>query len=69
MTEEGKTASQVAVMIAGNPPRGRRMCACALVLVVLIALSLYFIAMRKKTAPLKESPLVPSTLIFIFATR
>jgi len=43
------------------------MCACAIVLVVLIALSLAFIAMRKKSAPLKEAPLVPST--FTLAMR
>jgi hypothetical protein len=40
------------------------MCAFAVVLVVLIALSLAFVAMRKKTAPVKAAPLVPSTLTF-----
>ncbi len=43
------------------------MCACAIVLVVLIALGVAFVTMRKKTAPVKAAPLVPST--FTLSTR
>jgi hypothetical protein len=62
----GRTGSNrhlIFVMIAGNPKSCRTMAAFAVVLVVLIAVSVGFIAARKRTAPLKAMPLHPSTIV------
>jgi hypothetical protein len=63
LPEDSKLASQLPVMIAGNPKSCRTIAACAVVLVLLIVVSTAFIAMRKRTAPLKVVPLHPSTFI------
>jgi hypothetical protein len=53
----------LAVMIAGNPKAGRTMATCALALLLAMILITAFVAFRKRTAPVKEPPLHPSTLI------
>ena len=61
--KDSKLASQLPVMIAGNPKSCRTIVACAVVLVLLIVVSTAFIAMRRTTAPVKVVPLHPSTFI------
>jgi len=50
-------------MIAGNPKAGRKMAKFAIVLFLAMLLITAFVALRKRTAPLKEPPLHPSTVI------
>jgi hypothetical protein len=63
LPKDSKLASQLPVMIAGNPKSCRTIAACAVVLVLLIVVSTALIAMRKRTAPLKVVPLHPSTFM------
>jgi hypothetical protein len=56
-------------MIAGNPKTGRKLATMAVVLLIAMVLVSVIVAMRKKSAPLQEPPLVPSTvLVVIFAS-
>jgi len=50
-------------MIAGNPNAGRKLATLAIAIVVMMFLITGILAMRKKTAPVKEPPLHPSVAV------
>jgi len=50
-------------MIAGNPNTGRRVAIAAVALLLAMILFTAFVAFRKRTAPLQQPPLHPSTAI------
>jgi hypothetical protein len=59
----GKFSISPCGMIAGNPKWCRTLVACAVILMSLIVVSTAFVAMRKRTAPIKAVPMHPSTFI------
>jgi hypothetical protein len=50
-------------MIAGNPKRARSKAFCAIVLAILIVATVAVIATRKKTPPMRVTPIHPSMLV------
>jgi len=50
-------------VIAGNPKSGRKVAVAVAALLFAMLLITAFVATRKRTAPLKEPPMHPSTLI------
>jgi len=50
-------------MIVGNPNAGRRMATAAITILVMLILITLILSARKKTAPAKELPLHPSTMV------
>jgi len=52
-------------MIAGNPKIGRKLATMAVALFIAMVLVSVFVALRKKTAPLQEPPLHPSTVLVV----
>ena len=52
-------------MIAGNPKTGRKLATMAVALFIAMLLVSIFLAMRKRTAPLEEPPLLPSVVLVV----
>ena len=50
-------------MIVGNPNAGRRMATALITLLLMMIIAIVIVSVRKKTAPAKEPPLHPSTII------
>jgi len=55
-------------MIAGNPNTGRRVATLAIALFIMMILITALVAVRKRTAPVKEPPLHPSVLVLTAGT-
>jgi hypothetical protein len=60
-----ETCISVVTLIAGHQNTGRTLVTVLLVAVLAILLTTAFVALRKKTAPLKEPPLHPSALLVL----
>jgi hypothetical protein len=63
--ENPSSASAYTTMIAGNPRTGRKLATVVAALFIAIVLVSVFAAMRKRTAPLQEPPLHPSTVLSV----
>jgi hypothetical protein len=50
-------------MIVGNPNTGRKTATAVITLLLMMVLITIIVSVRKKTAPVKEPPLHPSTVI------
>lgn len=50
-------------MIAGNPNAGKKIATAAIAVVLMMILITAVVGFRKRTAPVKEPPLHPSTVI------
>ena len=64
-TKTPSTASEHTTMIAGNPKTGRKLATMAVALFIAMLLVSIFLAMRKRTAPLEEPPLLPSIVLVV----
>jgi hypothetical protein len=52
-------------MIAGNPNAGRRFATVAIAIFLMMVVIAVLVGLSKRTAPLKEPPLHPSTIISV----
>ena len=50
-------------MIVGNPNTGRKTATAVITLLLIMLIITIIVSVRKKTAPIKEPPLHPSTLV------
>lgn len=50
-------------MIVGNPKTGRKTATAVITMLLIMVLITIIVSARKKTAPVKEPPLHPSTVI------
>lgn len=50
-------------MIVGNPNAGRKTATAVITLLLLMLVITIIVSVRKKTAPIKEPPLHPTTLV------
>jgi LPXTG-motif cell wall-anchored protein len=50
-------------MIVGNPNTGKKTATAVIAVLLVMVLVTIIVSVRKKTAPLKEPPMHPSTLI------
>jgi len=50
-------------MIAGNPNAGKRLATIAIAIFLMMIVIAVWVGLSKRTAPLKEPPLHPSTII------
>jgi hypothetical protein len=56
-------------MIVGNPNTGRKTATAVITVLLMMVLITIIVSVRKKTAPVKEPPMHPSTVITPQLTR
>jgi hypothetical protein len=56
-------------MIVGNPNTGRKTATAVITVLLMMVLITIIVSVRKKTAPVKEPPMHPSTVIMPQLTR
>jgi hypothetical protein len=56
-------------MIVGNPNAGKKTATAAITILVVLLVITIIVSVRKRTAPVKEPPLHPSTVVMAGLTR